>query len=256
MKTKFINLEVDDLKKWCSETIIIAGRNCARLKNTSIVHVCTKKVIFDQFCLKYYRIWSIGKGFIFLSVGKVRMAAHWHAKLKFYALQTWMCGRFQICKYQTFCNQTMRWKYHQVFRNLLLTRSSHACRRLVECEAPTAIVLPVDGTTLAVTLREGDISWNGFLANADSTSRLFCCLELRIHILKEIKKDMHQSHGSRKSIKQINMAIFCHISFSLLELNIQLLLLVLLKRKSHRRSIKRIVVNTIEERRRWGPCGS
>jgi hypothetical protein len=42
---------------------------------------------------------------------------------------------------------------------------------VVEAEAPTTIVLPVDGTTLAVGLREGDISWNDFLANVENTSR-------------------------------------------------------------------------------------
>lgn len=49
---------------------------------------------------------------------------------------------------------------------------SHALyMRVVEADAPTAIVLPGNGSTLTVTLREGDVFWNDFLDKASLTSR-------------------------------------------------------------------------------------
>jgi hypothetical protein len=53
----------------------------------------------------------------------------------------------------------------------MLTLNVFYYSRVVEAQSPMAIVLAANESSLMVTLRSGDISWNNFLALAGDGSR-------------------------------------------------------------------------------------
>lgn len=53
----------------------------------------------------------------------------------------------------------------------MLTLNVFYYSRVVEAQSPMAIVLAANESSLMVTLRSGDISWNNFLALAGDNSR-------------------------------------------------------------------------------------
>lgn len=66
-----------------------------------------------------------------------------------------------------------------------LTLSILFCRRVVDAEAPLAIVVPARGSSCRTKIREKDLSWNNFLGKARSLRYNQCiqyCL-LHFHII-------------------------------------------------------------------------
>lgn len=52
------------------------------------------------------------------------------------------------------------------WRCIGLILSIPLCRRVVDAEAPVAIVIPARGSSISMNLRENDLSWNDFLGKA------------------------------------------------------------------------------------------
>ena len=57
---------------------------------------------------------------------------------------------------------------------MVLTLSIWLCRRVVDAEAPLAIVIPARGSFVRMNLRENDLSWNDFLGKAGNMRYTQC----------------------------------------------------------------------------------
>lgn len=57
---------------------------------------------------------------------------------------------------------------------IVLTLSIGLCRRVVDAEAPLAIVIPARGSFVRMNLRENDLSWNEFLGKAGNMRYTHC----------------------------------------------------------------------------------